>query len=130
MTHLMVTYSGKESNSITFIFTALCDSFGCSPLFFVYFRALFSYDGNLAKHEGKSCINLSVNLETFHSILDYIYTAEISLTTENIQDILQVNITTEIKKRHFTDENIQDIIFIGKTYCRKYKYKTVGLPQI
>ena len=52
-------------------------------------RALFSYDGSLSEHQGKTCINLSINASTFQSILDYIYTSEIRLTTENIQDILQ-----------------------------------------
>ncbi|KAL8560902.1 hypothetical protein ACOMHN_059086 [Nucella lapillus] len=54
-----------------------------------YLRALFSYDGMLAQHNGKTCISLNVSVDTFHSILDYIYTCEIHLTEDNIQDLLQ-----------------------------------------
>ncbi|XP_076469866.1 gigaxonin-like [Babylonia areolata] len=54
-----------------------------------YLRALFSYDGKLALHEGKTCINLNMSVDTFHSIADYIYTSDVVLTEDNIQDVLQ-----------------------------------------
>ena len=53
------------------------------------FRALFNYNEGLSQVEGKMCIKLAVSIDTFRSILDYIYTAEIILTPDNVQDILQ-----------------------------------------
>ncbi|PVD20390.1 hypothetical protein C0Q70_18544 [Pomacea canaliculata] len=57
-----------------------------------YLRALFSYNKNQQQHDGKMCINLdslNVGAKTFERILDYIYTAQVLLEPENIQDLLQ-----------------------------------------
>ncbi|XP_041376545.1 gigaxonin-like [Gigantopelta aegis] len=76
-----------------------------------YFRSIFTYEHSKAVDKGdtnernmrKVCIDLTTNeitADTFRSILDYIYTSETTLCSENIQDILQaadVFLLTDLK---------------------------------
>ncbi|GFS02086.1 gigaxonin [Elysia marginata] len=59
----------------------------------LYFRALFDYDQHTKKPEGStspvSLDNLGIGENTFRLILDYIFTSEVSLNPNNIQDVLQ-----------------------------------------
>lgn len=71
--------------------------------FFCLLRALFSYDQNLSKYDGKTCINLdnlNLSVETFETILNYVYTSEVTLNTDNIQDVVRaadVLLLTDLK---------------------------------
>lgn len=55
-----------------------------------YFRLHFSYEGVDGSFRSEvDLTSLDIRKETFETILDYIYTSEIQLSEENIQDILQ-----------------------------------------
>ncbi|XP_071092154.1 gigaxonin-like [Haliotis cracherodii] len=57
-----------------------------------YFRALFNYGEATETENGKTVINLgsaSITMATFTLILDFLYTAEINLCPDTIQDVLQ-----------------------------------------
>ncbi|KAL5021276.1 hypothetical protein ScPMuIL_000431 [Solemya velum] len=60
-----------------------------------YLRLVFSYgEGDETLKEPKKCTektltSLQISADTFRAILDYIYTSNINLSDENIQDVLQ-----------------------------------------
>lgn len=58
----------------------------------LYFRALFDYNQHSAKPQGAtssvSLDHLGIGENTFRLILNYIFTAEVSLNPNNIQDVL------------------------------------------
>lgn len=55
-----------------------------------YFRLNFSYEGPDGNPRSEvDLTSLAIKMDTFETILDYIYTSEIQLSEENIQDILQ-----------------------------------------
>lgn len=63
-----------------------------------YFRALFDYGSQMSgecndqKSNGSSMVSLDhmgISEDTFRGILDFIYTAEVELNAENIQNVLQ-----------------------------------------
>ncbi|XP_021379318.1 gigaxonin-like [Mizuhopecten yessoensis] len=60
-----------------------------------YFRLVFNYEPDPVnptaqnKQETVNITSLGISFETFETILDYIYTSEIKISDENIQDILQ-----------------------------------------
>ncbi|VDI27637.1 kelch-like protein 16 (gigaxonin) [Mytilus galloprovincialis] len=60
-----------------------------------YFRLVFNYDDSTHTHTADPSIvdltSLGIGEDTFATILDYIYTSNISLCDDNIQDILQAS---------------------------------------
>ncbi|KAK6186567.1 hypothetical protein SNE40_008581 [Patella caerulea] len=59
-----------------------------------YFRAYFSYEAHPDGTGNKTVVDLTpleISVETFHDILDYIYTSEITLSIDNIQDLFQAS---------------------------------------
>lgn len=60
-----------------------------------FFRLVFNYDDSThspsADPSTVDLTSLGISEETFQTILDYIYTSNISLCDENIQDMLQAS---------------------------------------
>ena len=55
-------------------------------------RLIFSYDGIDGKPQSEvDLTSLDIRLDTLELILDYIYTSEINLSEDNIQDLLQAS---------------------------------------
>ena len=68
----------------------------------VFFRLNFSFEvANSSPTSEVDLTSLQIRTDTFKIILDYIYTSEIELSEDNIQDVLQAS----------------DALLLGKFLC-------------
>lgn len=88
-----------------------------------YFKAMFNT--NMLEGNNNIVTLYDISAMAFHSILDYLYTSEIELTDENVQDVLEaavylqiphiIDMCTEYLEKHLNAENYAGIVKIAKT---------------